>query len=304
MCKEGGGKGWFQVELGWELGCGDKAKFWEEVWFGSADLKSMFPRLYSLSLNKGQNVGEVGEWTNSKWRWRLRWRRNRFEWKSPMEEELISLLSRVILKKNVKDIQVWGKEPGPFFVNSAYECLSNHVRGPQSEVYKLLWKAKAFPNAVVTAWRVLMGKLPARVNLSRRGVLLESTVCPLCQQEEKSCQHLFLECKHIQRVWSMCFQWLGISFVQHNDLKMHFQSFHLFQASNKQNPIWKGVWVDVIRCIWDQRNLIIFQQGVVDAEEVFQKVQLKSWLWMKHKVQSFNHSFVDWVLNPTICFKN
>jgi len=28
MCKEGAGRGWFQEELGWELGCGDKAKFW------------------------------------------------------------------------------------------------------------------------------------------------------------------------------------------------------------------------------------------------------------------------------------
>ncbi len=50
VCKVGGGRGWFQEELGWEVGCGDKAKFWEDVWISSVDLKSLFPRLYSLSL--------------------------------------------------------------------------------------------------------------------------------------------------------------------------------------------------------------------------------------------------------------
>ena len=200
---------------------------------------------------------------------------------------------------------MWGKEvPGLFSVNSANECLAKHDRGNQSEVYKLLWKVKAFPNVVVTAWRVLMGKLPTRMSLSRRGVMLNSTVCPLCQLEEETCQHLFLECHHAQRVWSLCLRSVDISFVQHNDLRLHFQSFHLFQASNKQNKIWKGVWANIIRCIWDQKNLITFQQGVVDAEEIFQRAQLKSWLWMKHKAHSSSYSFVDWVLNPTICIKS
>ena len=48
---EGGGKGWFQEEIRWELGCGDKVNFWEDVWVGNSDLKSLFLRLYSMSLN-------------------------------------------------------------------------------------------------------------------------------------------------------------------------------------------------------------------------------------------------------------
>ena len=121
VCKEGGGKGWFQEELSWVLGCGDRVKFWEEVWVGSIDLiKSMFPRLYSMSFNQGQTVDEVGVWVNSEWRWSLRWRRTRFEWESSMEADLFTLLIGPLMKMNVKDVQVWGKEvPGLFFVNSA-----------------------------------------------------------------------------------------------------------------------------------------------------------------------------------------
>ena len=127
----------------------------------------MFPRLYSLSLDQGQAVGEVGEWINSEWRWSLKWRRARFEWETPMEADLSMILSRVILKKNIKDNHTWGKEKSRLFsVKSAYECLAKQIRDPQSEVFKLLWKVKAFPSVVTTAWRVLVGRIPTRVDLS------------------------------------------------------------------------------------------------------------------------------------------
>jgi len=31
VCREGEGDGWFQKEVGWNVGCGDKARFWEDV---------------------------------------------------------------------------------------------------------------------------------------------------------------------------------------------------------------------------------------------------------------------------------
>ena len=68
FCREGGGDGWFLNEIGWKLGRGDKVKFWEDVWVGNSNLKTMFPRLFSLSLNQGHKVEEVGEWEDSVWR--------------------------------------------------------------------------------------------------------------------------------------------------------------------------------------------------------------------------------------------
>ena len=95
-----------------------------------------------------------------------------------------------------------------------------------------------------------------------------------------------------------------MSFVQHNDLLIHFENFYLPQVSRKQNLLWKGVWATTVRCIWEQMNSIVFKQWVVDVEEIFQMVQLKSWLWLKHRGRSFSYSFVDWVLNPLICIRS
>jgi len=102
----------------------------------------------------------------------------------------------------------------------------------------------------------------------------------------------------------MSFRWIGVLFVQHNEVRIHFESFHLTQGNNKQNLFWKGVWATIVRCLWEQRNEVVFNQKVVDEEEVFQKVQLKSWLWLKHKGAKFNYSLSDWVLNPTVCLSS
>jgi len=128
-----------------------------------------------------------------------------------MEMDLGMQLARAIVSRDEKDTQRWrGHDSGCFSVSSAYECLTKHDRGPQIDVFKYLWKIKAFPNVMVTAWRVLLGRMPTRECLSRRGVMLNTTGCALCQVEEESCQHLFIECKYAWCVWSLCFKWFGI----------------------------------------------------------------------------------------------
>jgi len=305
VCREGGGDGWFQEELRWKLGKGDKVRFWEDVWVGESNLKTSFQRLFSLSVNQDQKMEEVGEWEGTDWRWRVQWRRDRFEWEAEMEENLMECIERASLERETTDIQVWGVEAAEkFTVNSAYECLAKQTRGTQQASFELVWKAKAFPNVLTTTWRILIDRLPTKEGLSRRGVLMDTTVCVLCKIKEESCQHLFIDCKYAQLVWSLYLQWLGFEFVQHNDLKSHFVSFHCAQASSKQNLVWKGIWAAIVRSIWDQRNSIVFNQGVADADEIFQMAQLKVWLWLKYRSNALGYSFAYWILNPVLCINS
>jgi len=110
---------------------------------------------------------------------------------------------------------------------------------------------------------------------------------------EESSQHLFLNCVFAQRVWSRCYRWIGIFGAQNRGIKNHLENFHLIHLSNKQNQVWLGLWATTISCIWKQRNLVVFKEVVPDTDEVFQNAQLKSWLWLKHKVVDFSYAFSD-----------
>ena len=157
VCGEGEGVGWFQAIIEWKVGVGDKVRFWEDAWVSSNNFKTMFLRLYSISSNQRKKVGEIGEWAESIWQWRLRWRRDMFEWENAKREKLLGALNQVILNKEVNDLQVWGGDAsGQFTVKSTYGCLSNHVNGDNNEYFKQLWKVKALPNVITTACMVLL----------------------------------------------------------------------------------------------------------------------------------------------------
>jgi len=250
-------------------------------------------------LDQGLTVAEVGEWGEAGWQWRLKWRRGRFEWEVVLEEDLIRYVANGSLNKEANDRILWrGDSSGAFSVKSAYACVTNQGSGFVNNVFKMLWQTKARPKSQTTVWRVLLDRLPTRGNLIRRAVQVSSPLCVFCHVSEESVQHLFCECTFTHRVWAFCSSWIGIALAQHNDPKCHFENFHLVNFTLKQNQVWKGMWVAIVRCIWDQRNKVIFKQGVPDDKEIFHSAQLLSWLWLKHRVKSFNYAFSDWILNP------
>ncbi|XP_068466451.1 uncharacterized protein [Phaseolus vulgaris] len=134
-------------------------------------------------------------------------------------------------------------------VKSAYSILVDQRNGLGNDVFKLLWKAKALPKVLITAWRILLDRIPTSKNLMLRGVDMNSPLCALCNLFEESTQHLFLDCD--------------------------------------VNQVWKGVWVAIVRCIWEHRNNVISRQRVPDSEEILQAAQLLSWLWLKHRESIF-----------------
>jgi len=150
-------------------------------------------------------VGEVGSWGELGWSWRFGWRRTRFEWENFVEEEMMNLITRKTLNKDFEDIIEWSGDPkGVFSVKSAYLTMCNYSNGSSHNVFSLLWKTKAVPKDVCTAWRVLIGRLPTYDNLIRRGLVVNSSVCVFCKSAEESAQHIFMTCLVAQRIWVLC----------------------------------------------------------------------------------------------------
>ena len=84
---------------------------------------------------------------------------------------------------------------------------------------------------------MLENKIATRANLERRGALVESSLCCLCEKEKKSYRHRFFECNFAWQVWCLCFKWLGVSFVSHNDPPSNFVQFRMSLASESVNDV-------------------------------------------------------------------
>ena len=224
------------------MGSGDKVRFWEDASTGSRPLQNTFPRLFSLSVNHGPKMVEVGMWEDAEWTWMLGWRRPRFQWEFELIDKLLRVISMFKLSRDVMDTLIWeGDVFGVFSVKATYECLTNSTRGTPNTVFKLLWQVKASPNMLVTTWRTLIDRLPTKTNLLRRGLMVNHLPCALCGGGNEIAQHLFLECIVAQRVWNRCFSWIGIAFVQHRELTYHFEQFYSTLFNHNQNMAWKGM---------------------------------------------------------------
>jgi len=54
----------FEDRVNWEVGNGKDVLFWSDNWVTTRDLRSRFPRLFSLSVLKETNICECGSRIN------------------------------------------------------------------------------------------------------------------------------------------------------------------------------------------------------------------------------------------------
>lgn len=81
--------GWLSsLTLKLRVGRGDKVLFWKEDYSGHGTLQSLFPGLFSISLNTGCNIQEM----LSPQGWKLTFRRLLNDWEIPWVAKLLNLI--------------------------------------------------------------------------------------------------------------------------------------------------------------------------------------------------------------------
>ncbi|GKB15173.1 RNA-directed DNA polymerase, eukaryota [Tanacetum coccineum] len=94
----------------------------------------------------------------------------------------------------MRDRWVWSLEGlGDFSVVSVRKLIDDKMLPEVS--LKTRW-SKAVPIKVnVLAWKVRIDGLPTRLNISRRGMDIESIICPICDDAVESTRHIFFTCR-------------------------------------------------------------------------------------------------------------
>ena len=189
-------------------------------------------------------------------------------------DQLCQALHEVRMDLGEADRWIW-KVGGiqTFSVNSAYSLVRRDCEVDFSPIFSKLWSCKVVSSAFFIAWRVLENKIATRINLERRGVLVESSLCCLCGNEETSYRHMFFDCSFACAGLCFCFKWLEVSFVSHIDPMSNFSQFRMSLSSESINDVWSTIWDGVVGEIWNHRNSIIFNRSVVDASKVCTMMQ-------------------------------
>nr|GEV06272.1 retrovirus-related Pol polyprotein from transposon TNT 1-94 [Tanacetum cinerariifolium] len=134
------------------------------------------------------------------------------------EQSQLNALSELLDKANLvpqTDRHIWSLDSSEVFsVASMRKLLDDHRTSLVSSTTR--W-VKYVPIKVnVFAWKVKLNALPTRFNISKRGIDIESILCPLCDSGAESSNHLFFNCTVARHIFSKIVRWWDVVYKEVN----------------------------------------------------------------------------------------
>ncbi|GKC34483.1 RNA-directed DNA polymerase, eukaryota, reverse transcriptase zinc-binding domain protein [Tanacetum coccineum] len=120
-------------------------------------------------------------------------------------EELKAAIGDVILSDQ-SDSWVWSLD-----VNTGFSVLSARILVDDSlleaGIAATRWIRHILIKINVFLWRLNLNSLPSRVNLDRRGIEVNSLLCPTCYLDVETVNHIFFNCEMAKDLWALLAKW-------------------------------------------------------------------------------------------------
>ncbi|GJW20606.1 RNA-directed DNA polymerase, eukaryota, reverse transcriptase zinc-binding domain protein [Tanacetum coccineum] len=197
----------------------------------------------------GRIPGWRWEWIGDKWRWTL----------NGDGDFSVKDLSRLVEEK-ILDVERGGQET--------------------------IWN-KLVPKKVnIFVWRVLKGRIPVREELDKRGIDLDSVLCPCCDSVVESCAHSLVLCDLARGVWEKIFSWWKVGNVNAFTINELFLANGGVNVPSLSSRFWQAVIWTTGYYIWKERNARVFGKKISSVNKIVQGIQLKSYEWIVRRTKN------------------
>ncbi|KAM2375829.1 hypothetical protein ACFXTH_044543 [Malus domestica] len=131
----------FLICCKFEVGNGERVRFWEDGWLTGGPLKEQFPRLFLLSRKYSHNISSFVEVSSNSLSWNFDFRKNLNEMEIEEVATLLQKVEEVRLSPSKMDNRRWNLEASGLFTCKSYcSLLSNngivHYYPPYSQIWK------------------------------------------------------------------------------------------------------------------------------------------------------------------------
>lgn len=114
--------------------------------------------------------------------------------------ELSRLIGNLVLSSEQQDGWRWNPN-GKFIVNNLSKLIDVAILGSNVMSCKVDWNRFVPRKVNICIWEAVNYRLPTRANLLLRGLLISSSLWPLCGFEEESIYHNILSCLVVSQIW-------------------------------------------------------------------------------------------------------
>nr|GEY60437.1 RNA-directed DNA polymerase, eukaryota [Tanacetum cinerariifolium] len=229
--------------------------------------KDRFHRLYALETSKDIVVG----WKMMHPCLSFSFRRNpRGGLEMDQLANLNDLIKEVYLNSNT-DRWSWLLDKSGVFAMSSVRNLIDEKILPITE-FQTRWNKCVSIKINVHTWKIMKNLLPTRFNISRRGILIDSIKCPICDQGVETLSHLFFTCPMVRHVFNMINRWWSLHSVEVDSYEGWFLWIDSVHIPVKNNSLLEGVFQVMWWLLWYFRNKTIFEAKVPRKALFFDEV--------------------------------
>nr|GEU61211.1 RNA-directed DNA polymerase, eukaryota, reverse transcriptase zinc-binding domain protein [Tanacetum cinerariifolium] len=184
------------------VGDGHNTRFWYDSWVFYQPLRVRFPYLFDLETDKESMVAsKLGSSSvDASFRRSVRDRVERQQY-----DDLNSVLGSVTLSAS-KDRWICDLNGDGVFLVKEVRTILDDIFLP-SAANATRWVKYNPININVFAWRTRLDRLPTRCNLVRRGVVLDSSLCPLCGLVLEDIHHVLFRYDTAKLVFCRTCRW-------------------------------------------------------------------------------------------------
>ncbi|GKB91564.1 RNA-directed DNA polymerase, eukaryota [Tanacetum coccineum] len=114
---------------------------------------------------------------------------------------------------------------------------------------------KAVPIKInVMAWKVRLNALPTRLNLSHRGLDLQSILCLNCDKEVESTSHIFFGCFMARDLSRKIASWWDICYSEFSSYEEWLDWLLNLRIHSRYKEVLEGVFYIMWWLVWSFRN--------------------------------------------------
>ncbi|XP_071690644.1 uncharacterized protein [Rutidosis leptorrhynchoides] len=188
-------------------------------------------------------------------------------------EELQNLVATITLSDK-PDTWKWKLDQTGIFTTKALASILDNLRLNTPATIIKTPRNKLIPQKInIFIWRVLHGRIPTRVELDKRGVDLDSILCPLCNLHRESIEHILFHCSKSSNVWKAILQWWNLPNNTFSNLTDVTSNNQPLNTSKNGSYTWQAIKWASTYIIWKFRNLKVFSKKEWCVATILSEIQ-------------------------------
>nr|GEY11911.1 RNA-directed DNA polymerase, eukaryota [Tanacetum cinerariifolium] len=152
----------------------------------------------------------------------------------------------------------------------------------------------------VFLWRLSINRLPSRVNLDRKGIDVDSLLCPICRLDVETVNHFFFNCDMAKDLWALVAKWWELDVSLCSNILDWYSWLDGVRLTSMSRSILEGVGGTLMWTIWFFRNKLIFSSTPPKKASLWDFIVAQSFLWFSSRNPKNKISWLGWLKTPSL----